>query len=112
LGVYLVARGGVRRSIGAGILKAAPYLMKTLSIAGTAAMFLVGGGILVHGIPPLHHFVENLAAHAHAVAGVGAVLSAIVSNLANALVGIIAGGLLLLAYTAVKRAKRSTQAAQ
>ena len=45
--------------------------MKTLSVVGTAAMFLVGGGILVHGIPPLHHVVEALAAGAGAVAGIG-----------------------------------------
>jgi predicted DNA repair protein MutK len=51
--------GAFARRLGAVILRAAPWLMKGLSVAGTAAMFLVGGGILVHGIPPLHHLVEN-----------------------------------------------------
>jgi uncharacterized protein len=49
------ARG--KRALGGAILRAAPYLMKGLTIAGTAAMFLVGGGILAHGVPALHHAV-------------------------------------------------------
>ena len=54
LGFYLNRQSGaLARSLGAGIVKAAPWLMKGLSVAGTAAMFLVGGGIIVHGIPPL-----------------------------------------------------------
>jgi len=51
------ASGGVR-ALGRGLLRAAPWLMKALSVAGTAAMFLVGGGILAHGIAPLHHAIE------------------------------------------------------
>jgi predicted DNA repair protein MutK len=50
-----------KRAFGRGILHSAPYLMKFLSIAGTAAMFLVGGGILVHSIPALHHFIQPYA---------------------------------------------------
>ena len=63
VGLYLSRRtGGVRRArLGAAILRAAPWLMKFLSVAGTAAMFLVGGGILAHGIPPLHHWTEHIA---------------------------------------------------
>lgn len=76
------------RGLGVGILKAAPLLMKFLSVAGTAAMFLVGGGILTHGIGPLHHAIEGVA-HAAGVLGV------LVSPLANALVGILAGALAL-----------------
>ena len=49
------------RALGRGILRAAPWLMKTLSVAGTAAMFLVGGGILTHGVPALHHAIEGAA---------------------------------------------------
>ena len=51
----------VLRKLGFGLLAAAPMLMKFLSIAGTAAMFLVGGGIITHGIPPLHHWIETVA---------------------------------------------------
>ena len=56
------AWAGFKRALGRGILRAAPWLMKALSVAGTAAMFLVGGGILVHGVPWLHHGIEAAAA--------------------------------------------------
>jgi predicted DNA repair protein MutK len=60
LGLYLSQRASAaKQAIGRGILYAAPWLMKFLSVAGTAAMFLVGGGILVHGIPALHHWVQD-----------------------------------------------------
>ena len=67
VGLYLSRRSGetafarMQRGLGGAILAGAPWLMKGLSVAGTAAMFLVGGGILVHGIPPLHHAFERLA---------------------------------------------------
>lgn len=50
----------LKRQLGRGLLRVAPWLMKTLSVVGTAAMFLVGGGILIHGISSLHHLVEQL----------------------------------------------------
>ncbi len=77
-----------KRLVGQTILAAAPYLMKGLSVAGTAAMFLVGGGILSHGVPPLHHAIEVLADSAGQV-------GAIVSLLADAIIGIAAGALVL-----------------
>ena len=76
----------LRRAVGAGILRGAPVLMRLLSVAGTVAMFLVGGGILVHGIPPLHHLAEKLGAAGGLVGGLG-------PSLVGALVGIVAGGL-------------------
>ncbi len=88
-----------KRALGRAILAAAPHLMKALSIAGTAAMFLVGGGILSHGIPPLHHAIEALAK------GAGA-LGAMVPLLADALVGIVAGAVALAALAAFKRLKQ------
>jgi uncharacterized protein len=88
--------GGLR-ALGRGILKTAPYLMKTLSIVGTAAMFLVGGGILAHGIPPVHHAIEGFS-------GDSAFLALVVPTLANAVIGIVAGGLLVAVVTGVKRA--------
>lgn len=110
LGLYLTRRPGqgaltrLWHSLGAGILKAAPYLMKTLSVAGTAAMFLVGGGILAHGIPPLHHAIESLAASAAALPGAGGtVLGALTPTLANAGVGVLAGALVLLVVVAGQR---------
>ena len=78
-------RRASRAPLGAAILRAAPWLMKGLSVAGTAAMFLVGGGILVHGIPALHHLVEN--------AGMLASLAL------DAIAGIVAGALALAGVT-------------
>jgi hypothetical protein len=88
-----------RRALGGGILRAAPYLMKGLSIAGTAAMFLVGGGILAHGVPALHHAVDTAAASAGALGGV-------VPLIADALVGIAAGALALGVVSAIQRVRK------
>jgi uncharacterized protein len=86
LGLHLSRRGGAARVMGEAILAMAPWLMKGLSVAGTVAMFLVGGGIVVHGIAPLHHAIEGLGALASlANAGVGVVAGAIV-------LGVVEGG--------------------
>lgn len=63
LGLYLIrpGKGRVSRAFGRGLLALAPRMMQFLSVAGTVAMFLVGGGILVHGIAPLHHFAQTHA---------------------------------------------------
>ena len=87
------------RAFGRGILKGAPWLMKGLSVAGTAAMFLVGGGILVHGIAPLHHGIESLT---HGLGGLGGGLA---SMLANAVVGVVAGALTLAGVMGVQRVR-------
>lgn len=76
--------------------------MKGLSIAGTAAMFLVGGGILVHGVPALHHAVEAAGAAASNWP-VGGLWHVLVPNLLNAVVGIVAGGLVLAGVQLVQR---------
>ncbi|MES2784813.1 MAG: DUF808 domain-containing protein [Pseudomonadota bacterium] len=85
------------QAIGRAIVKAAPWLMKFLSIAGTAAMFLVGGGILVHGIPALAHTIE---AWAHGLPAI----SWLVENLLNAVIGIIAGAVVLGVVMLAKKA--------
>ncbi len=92
-----------QRGLGTGILKTAPYLMKGLSIAGTAAMFLVGGGILTHGLAALHHGIESLAERAGEVSGIGGLLRALTPPLADAGVGIVAGAVTLLVVLAGKR---------
>ncbi|NHZ96465.1 DUF808 domain-containing protein [Massilia sp. CCM 8734] len=95
-GLYLSERAnGAARAFGRLLLAAAPKLMKTLSVVGTAAMFMVGGGILEHGLPVLHHFVADAAAAAGAVGGIGPVLKAIVPTLIDAVIGVIAGALVL-----------------
>ncbi|MGH8518941.1 MAG: DUF808 family protein, partial [Panacagrimonas sp.] len=96
-GLYLSKAGGAaRRAIGAAILKLAPWLMKTLSVVGTAAMFMVGGGILVHGFAPVHHAVEHAAEVVATWPGVGGLLAALTPALLGALLGIVAGGLVVL----------------
>ncbi|WP_397411395.1 DUF808 domain-containing protein [Polaromonas sp.] len=102
-GLYLSQKTGdsagarLRRSLGRGIVVTAPWLMKALSVAGTAAMFLVGGGILTHGVPALQHAIEALATRA------GSVLGSVTPLLADALVGMVAGALVLGAVTLVQR---------
>jgi uncharacterized protein len=93
LGLHLSKKGGAQATIGRGILRFAPWLMKALSIAGTAAMFLVGGGIVVHGVPMLHHLVEGW------VAAVGGAFGVLVEMLGNAGIGIVAGAVVLAAVT-------------
>jgi uncharacterized protein len=101
LGLYLSRRTArLAQACGRAILAAAPWLMKTLSVVGTAAMFLVGGGILVHGIPPLHHGIEQLTQD---LPGVAAILS---SALLNALFGMVAGAVVLAAIALFRRAAR------
>jgi len=96
-----------RRTVGDAILWVAPYLMKGLSIAGTAAMFLVGGGILVHGVPWLHHLAQSFVHAVQDVPGIGAVLAVLASLLFNALVGMLAGALVLGGVSLFQRIRRS-----
>ncbi len=93
LGLRLKARKDSRaaQAVGGAILATAPMLMHGLSIAGTAAMFLVGGGIMVHGIEWLHHKSEEWTHHAAEVATVGPVLGFLVPMLVNAAVGFAVG---------------------
>jgi len=97
-GLHLSRRAGenafaeLQRRLGDAILRLAPWLMKGLSVAGTAAMFLVGGGILVHGIPALHHLGE----------GAGMFASFALDGTA----GIVAGALTLACITLAQRVRR------
>ncbi|WP_428035285.1 DUF808 domain-containing protein [Amphritea sp.] len=100
LGLYMVRKpdaAAFTRKLGRGIVLAAPKLMKVLSVVGTVAMFLVGGGILVHGLPFLHHFVESL------IVDMNAVLHWLVPVLLDAVVGLIAGAVMLLIVTTGKK---------
>jgi uncharacterized protein len=97
LGLYLTRRGGALAPLGRGILRAAPWLMKGLSVAGTAAMFLVGGGIIVHGVPALHHWVAPLVERA------GGVLGTVLEMGGNAAIGIAAGAVVLAVVTGGKK---------
>jgi uncharacterized protein len=100
-GLFLTRRQGdgglaaLQRRLGWGLLAAAPWLMKTLSVVGTAAMFLVGGGILTHGLPGAQDVVHALAYLVQGVPGVGGALGVLAPLLADGMVGIVAGALVL-----------------
>ncbi|MDO8329350.1 MAG: DUF808 domain-containing protein [Fluviicoccus sp.] len=105
-GLYLSRRpgeslaAGLQRQFGELLLKAAPLLMKTLSVAGTVAMFMVGGGILMHGVPGAHELFHHLAHGLSGVPGVGGALAAVTPSLLDAVSGVLAGALALAAVTA------------
>ena len=103
-GLYLSRQSSAAaRAFGRGLLLVAPKLMKTLSIVGTAAMFMVGGSILSHGVPALHHGIEAATQAVAALPAVGGVLAALTPTLLDALVGVVAGGLVLLLVSAGKK---------
>ncbi len=99
LGLALRERSSaVMKTLGTGLVKLAPWLMKFLSVAGTIAMFLVGGGLLAHYLAPLRHFVEALE------------LGALLETCVEALIGILAGAVVLGVVAGVRRLlpKRAT----
>lgn len=108
-GFYLQQRTGedlgtrFARQLGALLLAAAPRLMRILAVVGTAAMFLVGGGILVHGIPGTHDIMHLLTHGAAVVPTIGPILEALTTPLFNALVGVLAGAVILGVVTAGSR---------
>ncbi|MFN3356646.1 MAG: DUF808 domain-containing protein [Pseudomonas sp.] len=104
LGLWLTQKPGqVARSIGGGILRAAPYMMKSLSVIGTAAMFMVGGGILTHGVPVVHHWIETVSQSAGAVAW-------LMPTVLNAVAGIIAGAVVLAVVSGVGKVWKTVRA--
>jgi len=104
LGLWLSRRpGSLAQALGRGIVRAAPWLMKALSVAGTVAMFLVGGSILVHGVPALHHSIEE------AVQRHGTVAQLLLPSLADGVVGVLAGAVVLAAVLLVKGMKQRLQ---
>ena len=98
LGLYLSRRGsGAAQALGRGILALAPWLMKALAIAGTAAMFLVGGSIVLHGLAPLHHWVQD------ALASMSGWVQTIATMVVDGLAGIVVGAIVLAGVSAGKR---------
>ena len=103
-GAWLLERGGrAQAAVGRALLLAAPKLMKALTVIGTAAMFMVGGGILMHGLPGSHDVLHHLDAVLRAAAGIGGLLAAVVPTLLDILLGVVAGALALGAVTLVAR---------
>ncbi|MDR2307423.1 MAG: DUF808 domain-containing protein [Paucimonas sp.] len=99
LGLWMSTKASrLSRAVGNGILRAAPYMMKGLSVVGTAAMFLVGGGILVHGIAPLHQAIEAFAE------GHGGALT---TGLLNGVTGVVAGAVVLVVVSVAAKLWRA-----
>lgn len=107
LGLYLTRTpgDGIRQRVGRAILWISPWLMKSLSVVGTAAMFMVGGSILTHGIPGVGNMVHGL------VSGSGAVVGFLVPTLIDAAVGVAAGALILVVVVSVQKAMHKGEAA-
>lgn len=107
-GLHLVKRegagvfAGVQRAVGKGLLLFAPKLMKSLAVIGTAAMFLVGGGILLHGMPGAHDLEHAIETAAHAVPVVGSMLAALAPSLLALGSGVMAGALVLAVVSLVR----------
>jgi predicted DNA repair protein MutK len=112
-GLYLSQRPGAGRQLVRGfgrlLLAAAPQLMKALSVIGTVAMFMVGGGILTHGLPGAHEAIHHAAQAAGTLALVGPALEAVTPTVLDALAGVAAGALALLGVTAATRAWRAVK---
>ena len=101
-GLYLSRRAnGALQLLGRVLVAGAPMLMRVLSVLGTIAMFMVGGGILMHGVPALHHLVDSAAAAAGSVPAIGALLSIVTPTVIDALAGLLAGAIALAAVSAV-----------
>ena len=109
LGLHLMLKKGksfyrqLQRKIGERILAFAPYLMRTLSIVGTAAMFMVGGSIIGHGVTILHHFSENIAEVMRDLPAIGGVMAVIAPVIVDGIIGLIVGTICVAAYEMVKK---------
>lgn len=98
LGFWLREKSSpIAQGIGSVLLAAAPWLMKILSVVGTIAMFLVGGGIVVHGIAPLHHLIEEVSS------GFSGWIAMLLSNGANLVLGFIIGSIVLLVVNLIAK---------
>lgn len=90
------------RGVGRFLLSAAPWLMKILTIVGTLAMFLVGGGIIVHGITPLHHLIEEITRD------MSSLLAMLLNNGANMVLGFIVGSIVLLVVNLIAKMRNKS----
>lgn len=106
VGFYLSRKkASIARLIGNGLVNVTPYLMKTLSIVGTAAMFMVGGGILTHGLPMIHHLIEGASVSVLTLPTVGSILNMLTPTVLNMLFGVVAGAVVLLVVTLLGKLK-------
>lgn len=110
-GLYLSQRASVlAQRLGHGILWLAPWLMKSLSVIGTAAMFMVGGGILTHGISGAHELIHHWVEASAVVPVFGGVLAALTPTLVNAVFGILVGAAVLLLVSLLGKVRGALRA--
>lgn len=104
IGLHLTEQpSNFKQRIGRGLLAFAPILMKTLSVVGTAAMFLVGGGIINHAIPFVHHFTEDTVEYVQDIPTMGSIVGSVTPMLMNLVVGILAGILVMIVVALVQK---------
>ena len=104
IGLHLTEQASnFKQRIGSGLLAFAPILMKTLSVVGTAAMFLVGGGIINHAIPFVHHFTEDTVEYVQDIPTMGSIVGSVTPMLMNLVVGILAGILVVIVVALVQK---------
>jgi predicted DNA repair protein MutK len=112
LGLYLTQQASsFKQTIGRGLLAFAPKLMKTLTFVGTLAMFLVGGGIISHGVPLLHHLTEGSVDYAEHIPTVGSIVGALTPTLINLVIGFVAGLIVLAIVSLIKKVWPSSKKA-
>lgn len=115
LGLHLMLKKGnsfykqLLRKIGEKLLAAAPYLMRGLTILGTAAMFVVGGSIIGHGMPALHHFSESIAEYCRTLNTIGGILAVIAPILIDALVGLLVGAVCVTLFEIANKLRHQKQ---
>lgn len=108
-GLYLSQRQGqsvitqLNRKLGFGLLSAAPLLMKSLTIIGTAAMFMVGGGILTHGLHIVSEQIHHAEQAVEAVSVVGPALGLLTPSILNGLFGVLAGAVAVILMTGIQK---------
>ncbi|GLQ30848.1 DUF808 domain-containing protein [Litoribrevibacter albus] len=114
-GLYLLEKGEkpsgsqLLKIVGKGLLSFAPKLMKTLTVVGTVAMFLVGGGIFTHGVPFLHHFTEESSAAFEHLPSMGYILGEVTPVFINMGVGLVVGLLVLAAVKGIQSVRKPQQ---
>ncbi|WP_048697337.1 DUF808 domain-containing protein [Erwinia piriflorinigrans] len=103
LGMWLKQKSASSaQAVGGVLLAAAPWLMKILTVVGTLAMFLVGGGIIVHGVPQLHHLITEFSAQMHGL------IAAAIGNLANLVLGFVVGSIVLCLVNLVAKIRQKS----
>lgn len=103
LGLRLKNESGKGARLGSGLLWLAPRLLKTLSVLGTIAMFLVGGGILAHGLPWVHHFIHGAEIAVLSLPHVGEFVGTFFPTLLTGAFGLVAGGVITSIFLGLKR---------